>query len=87
MASTQTRLVKARTRRTALRRSWLGWSTTNNAQDLDEIFSICDRIAVIYQGTLSDARPIRDVTVEEIGLLMGGAHPEARKAASHAHPA
>jgi simple sugar transport system ATP-binding protein len=57
------------------------------SQDLDEIFSICDRIAVIYQGTLSDARPIRDVTVEEIGLLMGGAHPEARKAASDAHPA
>ena len=48
------------------------------SQDLDEIFSICDRIAVIYQGTLSEARPIRDVTVEEIGLLMGGAHPEDR---------
>jgi simple sugar transport system ATP-binding protein len=57
------------------------------SQDLDEIFSICDRIAVIYQGTLSDARPIRDVTVEEIGLLMGGARPEARKEPSHAHPA
>ncbi len=27
------------------------------------------------------------LTVEEIGLLMGGAHPETRKAASHAHPA
>ncbi|MGE0119971.1 MAG: ABC transporter ATP-binding protein [Dongiaceae bacterium] len=57
------------------------------SQDLDEIFSICDRIAVIYQGRLSDARPIRDITVEEIGLLMGGAHPEASNRPSHAHPA
>jgi general nucleoside transport system ATP-binding protein len=57
------------------------------SQDLDEIFSICDRIAVLYQGTLSEARPIRAVTVEEIGLLMGGAHPETRIGSSHAHPA
>jgi ABC-type uncharacterized transport system ATPase subunit len=46
------------------------------SQDLDEIFSLCDRIAVIYQGSLSDARPIHEVTSEEIGLLMGGVgHP------------
>jgi general nucleoside transport system ATP-binding protein len=46
------------------------------SQDLDEIFSLCDRIAVIYQGSLSDARPIHEVTPEEIGLLMGGVwHP------------
>jgi simple sugar transport system ATP-binding protein len=43
------------------------------SQDLDEIFAICDRIAVISQGRLSEARGIREVTVEEIGLLMGGA--------------
>jgi simple sugar transport system ATP-binding protein len=54
------------------------------SQDLDEIFSICDRIAVIYQGTLSEARSIGTVTLEEIGLLMGGAHPEARSESGHA---
>jgi simple sugar transport system ATP-binding protein len=42
------------------------------SQDLDEIFALCDRIAVIAGGRLSPARPIREVTVEEIGLLMGG---------------
>jgi simple sugar transport system ATP-binding protein len=42
------------------------------SQDLDEIFSLCDRIAVISQGSLSDARPTDEVTPEEIGLLMGG---------------
>jgi simple sugar transport system ATP-binding protein len=57
------------------------------SQDLDEIFAICDRIAVIYQGRLSDARPVRAVTVEEIGLLMGGAHPETGREPGHAHPA
>src|SRR5262249_2187991 len=55
------------------------------SQDLDEIFAICDRIAVIFHGTLSAARPIREVTVEEIGLLMGGAHGQSTEA-SHAHP-
>ncbi len=57
------------------------------SQDLDEIFAVCDRIAVIFQGTLSPARPIRDVTLDEIGLLMGGAQAAAGREASHAHPA
>jgi general nucleoside transport system ATP-binding protein len=57
------------------------------SQDLDEIFSICDRIAVIYQGTLSPARPIREVSVEEIGLLMGGVSHQDGEERSRAHPA
>ena len=44
------------------------------SQDLDEIFAISDQIAVISEGVLSDARPTIAVTVEEIGLLMGGLH-------------
>ena len=43
--------------------------------------------AVIFHGMLSEARPIRGVTVDEIGLLMGGAHGQAGKEPSHAHPA
>jgi len=42
------------------------------SQDLDELFSICDRIAVMCQGRLSAARPVRATTVEEVGMLMGG---------------
>ncbi len=42
------------------------------SQELDELFTMCDRIAVICEGRLSPARNIADVTVEEIGLLMGG---------------
>ncbi|MEM7223331.1 MAG: ABC transporter ATP-binding protein [Pseudomonadota bacterium] len=44
------------------------------SQDLDEIFTVCDRIAVISEGTLSDSRPVGEVTIEQIGLLMGGLH-------------
>ena len=42
------------------------------SQDLDELFEICDRIAVIHDGHLSAPVPARETTREEIGLLMGG---------------
>ncbi len=51
------------------------------SQDLDEIFTICDNIAVMSEGRLSEARPVSDVTVGEIGLLMGGIHGKALEAA------
>jgi ABC-type uncharacterized transport system ATPase subunit len=47
------------------------------SQDLDELFEICDRIAVITSGALSEALPARSTTREEIGLLMGGAGAHA----------
>ena len=42
------------------------------SQDLDEILLLCDRIAVIAAGRLSDAMNVKDATIERIGLLMGG---------------
>jgi simple sugar transport system ATP-binding protein len=42
------------------------------SQDLDEIFSIADRIAVIHDGRLSDTHPAREIDRERIGLLMAG---------------
>ncbi|UJW87054.1 ABC transporter ATP-binding protein [Devosia sp. SL43] len=52
------------------------------SQDLDELRALCDTLAVINMGHLSPARPTGEVTVEEIGLLMGGVHgtAEARDA-------
>ena len=44
------------------------------SQDLDEIFEIADRIAVISRGELSEAYPASELTAEKIGLLMAGAH-------------
>ena len=42
------------------------------SQDLDEIFEIADRIAVISRGQLSPAVPAKDLSFEKIGLLMAG---------------
>lgn len=50
------------------------------SQDLDEIFAICDNIAVMSEGRLSAARPVSEYTTGEIGLLMGGIHGEAAQA-------
>jgi simple sugar transport system ATP-binding protein len=40
--------------------------------DLDEILTICDRIAVIYEGKIMSVVDRKDADVEQIGLLMGG---------------
>jgi len=42
------------------------------SEDLDELLSLCDRIAVIYQGELSPALPASSRTVTELGLMMAG---------------
>ena len=42
------------------------------SQDLDEIFLLCDRIMVIAGGRLSPSIPVKEATIEQIGLLMGG---------------
>ncbi len=44
------------------------------SQDLDEIFEISDRIAVISDGGLSQPCPAKDMTREKIGILMGATH-------------
>jgi len=47
------------------------------SQDLDEIYAISDRIAVISRGQLSPASPTDEMSLEQIGLLMAGAHEKA----------
>ena len=42
------------------------------SQDLDELFAICTRIAVIAGGRLTPARPVEQLTTEQIGRDMGG---------------
>ncbi len=46
------------------------------SQDLDELIALSDRIAVLNEGRLSEARPTAGLTMAEIGLLMGGVHGE-----------
>jgi general nucleoside transport system ATP-binding protein len=51
------------------------------SQDLDELLGLCDTLAVINLGRLSKSMDVANVSVDEIGLLMGGIHGEA----VHAH--
>jgi ABC-type uncharacterized transport system ATPase subunit len=44
------------------------------SQDLDEILEVADRFAALNEGALSPARPTKGLSMEEIGLMLGGAH-------------
>lgn len=43
------------------------------SEDLDEIFELCDRIAVIFQGRFMGILDAEDPRIADIGLLMAGA--------------
>lgn len=42
------------------------------SQDLDELFEVADRMAVIHQGRLSAVKPVNEWTKEAVGLEMLG---------------
>jgi len=46
------------------------------SEDLDEIFKLSDRIAVLYDGQVMDVLPTGKTNVEEVGMLMAGTRPE-----------
>ena len=54
------------------------------SQDLDELFALSTRIAVIAHGRISAPVPIEDATVEAIGRAMGGMPLSTRKEPAHA---
>jgi simple sugar transport system ATP-binding protein len=44
------------------------------SQDLDELMEISDQFCALNEGRLSAPREAKGLTVEEIGLMLGGAH-------------
>ena len=63
----------------AIRQALLDLATEGAAvivisQDLDELMEISDRFAALNEGRLTDPRPTSGLSVEQIGLMMGGAH-------------
>jgi simple sugar transport system ATP-binding protein len=48
----------------------LGMAIFVASEDLDEMFAICDEIAVIKQGKLSKAEKVEELTIEKVGMMM-----------------
>jgi len=46
------------------------------SEDLDEILTLSDRIAVLYEGQVMDIVPREEATPEKLGLLMAGVRSE-----------
>ena len=44
------------------------------SQDLDELLEIADNFAALNEGRLTNPRPVEGLTIDQIGLMMGGAH-------------
>ncbi|MGY9047305.1 ABC transporter [Puniceibacterium antarcticum] len=44
------------------------------SQDLDELMEVSDRFGALNEGRLSTIRPVAELNMEQIGLMMGGAH-------------
>ena len=51
------------------------------SQDLDELMEISDNFAALNEGRLSKVRPVQGLSVEAIGLMMGGVHESTEGAA------
>ena len=47
------------------------------SEDLDELFDLSDRIAVLYEGRIAEIFDRADATLEKVGRLMAGAGESA----------
>ena len=61
-------------RQAILNRASEGAAVVVISQDLDELLEIADRFAVLNEGRLTTPRAVQGLTIDEIGLMMGGAH-------------
>ena len=53
------------------------------SEEIDELFEVSDRIAVMYRGALSPAVPKKTLTIEEVGRWMAGLWPNSPFARKH----
>jgi len=57
------------------------------SQDLDELMALSHRLGVLFGGQLSALRPANALSIEQIGLLMGGVADNDSPAPMQAHAA
>ena len=63
-------------RKRLIERRDAGGSVLLVSEDLDELFQVCDRIAVMYEGRFMGIVNPSEVTIDEIGLMMAGVQEE-----------
>jgi simple sugar transport system ATP-binding protein len=61
-------------RQALLDRASKGAAVVVISQDIDEIMEIADRFAALNEGRLSAPVPTKGLTIDRIGLMLGGAH-------------
>ncbi len=61
-------------RQAILNRAAEGAGVVVISQDLDELLEIADNFAVLNEGRLTRPRTVEGLTIDQIGLMMGGAH-------------
>ena len=61
-------------RQAILDRAAAGAAVVVISQDLDELLEVASSFAALNGGRLTAPRPVQGLTVDEIGLMMGGAH-------------
>jgi simple sugar transport system ATP-binding protein len=64
----------AQIRQAILDRAAAGAAVVVISQDLDELLEVSDSFAALNGGRLSKPRSVEGLTMDEIGLMMGGAH-------------
>ena len=73
-------------------RTYLGDAAAEGAgvlvfsEDLDEILELADRVAVIYEGAIAGEVPASHASIDEIGLMMAGAHRDVEAARLEPRP-
>jgi simple sugar transport system ATP-binding protein len=70
-------------RQAILDRAAQGAAVVVISQDLDELLEIADSFSALNAGRLTPPRPVKGLTIDEIGLMMGGAH--GMEVAHHGH--
>jgi simple sugar transport system ATP-binding protein len=69
-------------RRQLLERRERGTAVLLVSEDLEEIFELADRVAVLFEGRLMGILPTTQATMEQVGLLMAGSADGALQEAS-----
>ncbi len=59
-------------RKQLIERRDTGGSVLLVSEDLEELFQVCDRIAVMYEGRFMGIVPPAATTIEQVGLMMAG---------------